>query len=55
MLPHLKAVEKGIKAVEDYLKKIDKSLALDESGRCRIFREWWHSNEDHSATPGSEE
>jgi len=28
---------------------------VDESGRCRIFREWWHSNEDHSATPGSEE
>jgi len=36
MLPHLKAVEKGIKSVEDYLKKLDKTLALDEGGRCRV-------------------
>jgi len=36
MLPHVKAVEKGIKAVEDYLKKIEKNLALDETGRCRV-------------------
>ncbi len=36
MLPHLKSVEKGIKAVEGYLTKIEKGLKLDDNGRCRI-------------------
>ena len=36
MLPHLKAVEKGIKSVEDYLHKINRDFKLDENGRCRL-------------------
>ena len=37
MLPHLRAVEKGVKAINSYLHKISKGQAeLDEKGRCRI-------------------
>lgn len=36
MLPHLKAIEKGIQAIESYLKRIDADAKLDESGRCRL-------------------
>jgi hypothetical protein len=36
MLPHLKAIEKGIQSIESYLKKTDAEAALDESGRCRL-------------------
>ena len=36
MLPHLKAVEKGIQAIESYLKRIESDARLDENGRCRL-------------------
>src|SRR5262245_2371306 len=33
--------------------EIDGILAaeFDDSGRCRVFREWWHSNEAESTQP----
>lgn len=36
MLPHLKNLEKGVKAIEDYLRRISKDAQLDENGRCRL-------------------
>lgn len=39
MLPHLKAVEKGIKAIDEYLGRVSKGAKLDENGRCRLQAE----------------
>ncbi len=40
MLKHLRtqhrAVEKGIKAINEYLDRVSKGAALDERGRCRV-------------------
>jgi hypothetical protein len=36
MLPHLRAVEKGIKNIDDYLNRVSKGARLDENGRCRL-------------------
>jgi hypothetical protein len=36
MLPHLKAIEKGIKSIEGFVARIDKSARLGADGRCRL-------------------
>lgn len=33
---HNRAIERGIKSIESYLKKVSDSAALDEQGRCRL-------------------
>ena len=39
MLPHLRSIEKGIKAINGYLNRVSKGAKLDENGRCRLQAE----------------
>ncbi|HUF68375.1 MAG TPA: nuclear transport factor 2 family protein [Longimicrobiales bacterium] len=45
------------RAGADYTVRLDGMLMVEfaDSGLCRIFREWWHSDEGVLAIPGSVE